>query len=350
VAANRRRLALELAGLAAVVALAVAFGARRTGAPAGVTEHRLMMGTVVTVTVRSVDSDHAAAAVEAAMDEIARVEALTSRYSDTSEVARINRSGAAGGEFLADLEVLRIIARSLDVARASAGSFDATIGPLVDIWPLDEVGSPPDEADILTALSSVGYERVAVDTVRGALSVPPGTAFDLDGIAKGYAVDRALHVLGTLGVESAVVDAGGDVGFLGEATGGSWRVGVKHPRRDGLLGVLTLDGGSVATSGDYQRFAVIGGVRYHHILDPSTGWPARGVISATVTAPDALSADALATAVFVLGPEAGMRLIEETAGVEALIVVGDDTIEDVLLSSGLTDRFSRETGSTTDGV
>lgn len=348
-AANRRRLIFELVGLAVVVSLAVVFGSRRPGAPLSVTDHRLMMGTVVTVTVRAEDPDRARAAVDAALAEIARVEALTSRYSATSEIARINALGSAGGEIVADPEVVRLIGRSLGIARASGGAFDVTIGPLVDIWPLTEGSTPPDERRILAVLPRTGYERVVVDTARGTLEVAPGTAFDLDGVAKGYAVDRAIAVLGALGVGSAVVDAGGDIGLLGEAAGGGWRVGVKDPRGEGLLGILTLTGGSVATSGDYQRFIIVDGVRYHHILDPSTGRPARGVISATVTAPDALDADALATAVFVLGAEDGMRLVEETDGVEVLIVVGDEDVDGILISAGLEGRFARASGDDDEG-
>jgi thiamine biosynthesis lipoprotein len=187
----------------------------------------------------------------------------------------------------------------------------------------------------------VGWEAVRVDTAGGVLSVLPGTAIDLDGVAKGYAVDRATAALERMGVESGVVDAGGDVGFAGASPDpAGWRVGIKHPRRDGLLGVLRLDGGGVATSGDYQRCVFVDGVRYHHILDPGTGHPAGGMMSVTVCASRCMDADALATAVFVMGAERGMALVERTPGVEALVVTSDgDAMGEVLLSTGLVGRF-----------
>ena len=120
---------------------------------------------------------------------------------------------------------------------------------------------------------------------------------------------------------------------------GGWRVGIKHPRAGDLLGVLTLDGGSVATSGDYQRYVMVDDRRFHHVLDPSTGYPARGVVSVTVTAEAAMDADALATAVFVMGPEHGMWLVEELEGVEAIIVTGEKSVGEILISSGLRGRF-----------
>ena len=145
----------------------------------------------------------------------------------------------------------------------------------------------------------------------------------------------------------AILDAGGDLRFLGEPPGGGpWTVGIKHPREDGLLGVVTVDGGSVATSGDYQHYFEVDGVRYHHILDPATGYPARGVMSVTVLTERCMDADAYATAVFVLGARRGMRLVERLDGVEAVIVTGEDAVDEVLLSSGLEGRYHPSDTST----
>ena len=175
----------------------------------------------------------------------------------------------------------------------------------------------------------------------GVRLVRKQVAIDLDGVAKGYAVDRAVAVLESMGIETGVVDAGGDVGFAGTPPGADgWRVGIQHPRQDGLLGVALLDGGGIATSGDYQRYAVVDSIRYHHILDPATGYPSRGVMSVTVATERAVDADALATAVFVLGPDEGLALIERTPGAEAVLVTGDaDSVGRVLVSSGLKEKF-----------
>ena len=147
-------------------------------------------------------------------------------------------------------------------------------------------------------------------------------AIDLGGIAKGYAVDRALRVLKAAGVSSSLVDAGGDIGLLGSKPNGApWRIGVQHPRdmRE-MIAVIEIDSGSVATSGDYERFFEHEGRHYHHILDPRSGYPARGLVSVTIIAPTCGLADALSTAVFVLGPEAGMQLLRRLPQAEGLLI------------------------------
>ena len=332
---SRRRLVIEIVAFVAVLAL-VFFLSRRARGPASVDERRLSMGTLVSVTVFGADGESSRSAIDAAFDEIARIEALTTRHSSEGAIALLNARG--GGAVSAD--GARVIARSLVASEATAGAFDITVAPLVDLWVFSEDMALPDHTEIHRALARVDYRRVTIDTTGPDVVLPSGTAVDLDGIAKGYAVDRAVAVLRALGVEAAIVDAGGDVGLLGRSPrNGAWRIGVKHPRTEGLLGVLELDGGSVATSGDYQRYAFIDGARYHHILDPSTGYPARGVISVTVAAERCIDADALATAVFVMGARAGMAFVEATDGVEAVIVTGEEGMEEVLASSGLRDRF-----------
>jgi thiamine biosynthesis lipoprotein len=343
---NRKRVALEVAALVVVVALIVTFTARRRGVRSDRhVDFRLLMGTVVSVTVLTPDEEAGRAAIEAAFDEIARVEALTTRYSGDSEISTLNAREEGFTDEPVGPEVAAIVARSLEIARASDGAFDITVAPLMALWPLTrEDFAVPDEEAVSQALRWVGWEAVRVDTATRTMTVPPGTSIDLDGVAKGYAVDRAAAVLERMGIETGVVDAGGDVGFVGAPPNSeAWRVGVKHPRGEGLLGVVSLDAGSVATSGDYQRYAVVDGVRYHHILDPGTGHPARGVTSVTISTDRCMDADALATAVFVLGPERGMALVEKLLGVEAVMVTAEgDAVGEVLLSSGLEGRFEAE--------
>ena len=341
-AIGRKRLALEVAAFLVVVALIVTFAARRRSDSDRHVDHRFMMGTIVSVTVLTPDALAGRAAIDAAFDEIARIEALTSRYLQDSEISRLNaRAEGFVGEPVSR-EVAQIVSRSLVVARASAGAFDITVTPLVDLWALNDEGfSIPGESAITAALRSVDWSAVQVDTASCTMTVQPGIAIDLDGVAKGYAVDRAVAVLEAMGIETGVVDAGGDVGFVGTPPDADvWRVGIKHPRQDGLLGVVLLDGGGIATSGDYQRYSLVDSVRYHHILDPATGYPARGVMSVTVATERAVDADALATAVFVLGPDEGLALIERTPGAAAVVVTGSgDSVGRVLVSSGLKERF-----------
>jgi thiamine biosynthesis lipoprotein len=337
---NRTRLLREILALVAVVALILVFSVRwRRGGPASIDDHRIAMGTIVSVKVFSTDGD-AAEAIEAAFEEIGRVEALATSYSPGSEVSRVNAAADGASAIPVSEELFQIVRRAIEVSSLSGGAFDVTVAPVVDLWSFDGDGVVPPREAVEAALEHVGYERILVDTAAGTLVLPRGAAIDLDAIAKGYAVDRAVAVLEAHGVERAIVDAGGDVGLLGAPPhADGWRVGVKHPRDDGLLGVLSLPAGAVATSGDYQRYAMVGGRRYHHVLDPSTGYPAGGVTSVTVVAETAMDADALATAVFVMGPDRGMRLVEELPSVEAVIIAGADGIDEILASSGLRGRF-----------
>ncbi len=332
-----RRLILEILAFVVVVLLIVVFMARRAGGPGRYDDHRLMMGTVVGVTVFAPGEGEANEAMEAAFDEVRRVEELASRYIETSLISRWNARTASADTI--DPEIAAVVARALVVAELSKGAFDPTIAPVVDLWDFEAGARVPDEDEVRGALVDVDYAFVDVRANEGVVAAPIDTELDLDGIIKGYAVDRAVEVLREADIEAAIVDAGGDVGFLGASpTGPAWRVGVKHPRRDGLIGVLAVEGGSVATSGDYQRFIEVDGVRYHHLIDPETGYPARSLSSATVWTRSALDADALATAVFVMGPEDGIALAERLDEVEALVVTADG---EVLGTEGALERFTR---------
>jgi len=330
---GRRRLFIEVAAFVGALAL-VLFLMYRARPPLSHEESRVAMGTLVSMTVIGLDEGEASSAMEDAWAEIERVDSLMTRYSDDSGVARLNARG--GGR--AERPLASVLHVALRVARTTSGAFDPTVAPLVDLWGFGEGMVLPEHADVRAALEMVDYERVRVDTTTLVVDLC-GTEVDLDGVAKGYAVDAAVSALESAGVTSALVDAGGDIGLLGRGPRRKWTIGIKDPRGEGLLGVLRLEGGSVATSGDYQRFGMVDGVRYHHILNPRTGYPARGVLSATVVCDDCVTADALATAVFVMGAVDGMAFIEATPGVEGVIVSGDESVDEVLVSSGLDDVF-----------
>ncbi len=339
---DRKRTLWSVGTLLFIIALMIVYLVRVGAVPLQFDEHRIMMGTLVSITAYANDEAAARRAVEQAFDEIARIEKATTRYSPESGVAAINARGQGEETLYIDLDVSQVIARSLYISRVSGGAFDVTVGPLVDLWSFEEGARPPDGADVERVLARIGYEAIRLHPTSGNMTLPPGAEIDLDGIAKGYAVDKAHRYLRMSGAFSgAILDAGGDLRFLGSPPGGGpWKVGIKHPRGDGLLGVVTADGGSVATSGDYQHWFELDGVRYHHILDPDTGYPARGAMSVTVLTERCMDADAFATAVFVLGPRRGMRLVEREEGVEAVIVTGEDEVDEVLLSSGLEERYT----------
>jgi len=292
------------------------------------------MGTFVQVVAAG---PGAQAAADAALQEIERLERLLDRFDPASPVSAIN---AQAGRGLVEVpaEVGEVVALALDIARRTGGAFDPTVAPLVDLWGFGSVGQgeppsrPPSPQAIEQVRRQVDYTAVRLeregDVVRVGLT-RAGMALDLGGIAKGYAADRAVAVLRAGGVSSALVDVGGEVAVLGgrPATAGSrkggegWRVGIRHPRDpQGLLTTLELTTGAVATSGDYERFFEWEGRRYHHLIDPRTGWPATGLISVSVLHESAAVADALATAVMVLGPHRGQALVREWPGAQALLV------------------------------
>jgi len=344
VTGERKRLLLEIVGFIVVVALVAVYAVRRSGGigePVTLEDQRIMMGTVVSMTVFTHDEERGRDAIEAAFAEVARVEALTSRHAEEGELSRINTAGRRRERVAVSRELATVLERSLHFSRLSGGAFDVTVAPLVALWLGPDGVRVPSAAAVRAALPKVDYRKLKVNTGAGTATLPASMTVDLDGIAKGYAVDRAVRTLRLRGIEAAIVDAGGNIGLLGEPPrGGMWRVGIKHPRGEGLLGTLFLERGSAATSGDYQHFVVVEGVRYHHILDPATGRPATGVMSVTITAARAIDADALSTTVFVLGAEKGMKLVEELDGVEAVIVTGGEAVDGIIVSSGLKERFT----------
>ncbi len=281
----------------------------------------LVMDTILRVVAYGRDVE---AALEAALTEARRLEALWDRHRQGSEIWRVNRS--AGSEPVSvSPETVALLQAALQFAELTGGALDVTIGPVVDLWGFGsgEGRIPPGQL-LREALHLVDYRKVRTDAERGTVGLAEeGMSLDLGAVAKGAAVDALWSVLKEAGVRSALVDLGGNIRLLGSPPGRpEWLIGVQDPRDPSrLLGYLRLAGGAVATSGDYQRYFMVGGRRYHHILDPRTGWPAAEVASVTVWAPTALQADALSTALFVLGPERGYEMACSLPGVEALFVL-----------------------------
>lgn len=282
-----------------------------------------MMDTVVSIRVYEGDGrDQVERIVEAAFAEIERLEGILSGWVSTSDISRIN-DAAGGNPISVSPETWQVILSTQEFSRLTEGAFDITIGAVMRLWDFQSTEAHvPDETAIQTSLRLVGPQQVLLDSVNVKIGLRKrGAAIDLGGAAKGYAVDKAIAVLKEWGVKAAMVDAGGDIGLLGrKSRDETWKIGIRHPRLPGeIIEVLEVDSGAVATSGDYERFFLQNNIRYHHILEPYTGMPARGAVSVTILANTALEADILATAVFVLGPEKGMALIEQLGGVEGII-------------------------------
>jgi thiamine biosynthesis lipoprotein len=285
-----------------------------------------MMGTYVTVFVSGPESV-ASDAASAALDRMEEVDDKFHTRNPESPVYAFNENDVP----IADEEVVGVVRAALELSRKTDGAFDITVAPLVELWGFfgDSPRLPgPDE--VRKKLALVGYERVAIED--GELrKLVDGTRIDLGAIAKGYAVGEGVKVLQGCGINSALIDAGGDIYALGRRDGAPWKVGIRSPRGEDLLGYIEVEDLAVMGSGDYERFFMEDGVRYHHIIDPATGYPARELTGITVACPDPMMADAWATALFVAGPERGIEIVEAEQDLETIMVKQDGTL---VVSSG----------------
>ena len=278
---------------------------------------RVQMGTLVTLVAVHAEVDAARRLVDNGFATMERLEAILSRYRPESAVGRLN---ASGGLAEAPPELLDVLGTGQRISRLSGGAFDPTVLPLLEAYrrSFDATGRPPDRASVRAALELVDHRRLRVEG-RAVRLERPGMAVTLDGIAKGYVVDRTVAALVERGAERILVDAGGDVATGGQvAEARPWRVGVED---EGAAGgdVVELTSGSIATSGDGVH-AFTADRRHHHILDPRTGASPERTRSVSVTAPSAMLADALSTALMVLGPDDGFRLLRAVDGAEGVVV------------------------------
>jgi thiamine biosynthesis lipoprotein len=282
------------------------------------------------VQIHAASSDQARLAASAAIHEVLRIEAKYSRYREDSVVSRVN--AAAGGEPVAiDAETAALLAFADAAYRNSGGLFDPTSGVLRRAWDFRQARVPT-PSELAPLLARVGWERVerGAGTVRLA---DPGMELDFGGFGKEYAVDRAAAVLVALGASSAMVNLAGDLAICGTQPDGTpWRVGVTHPRRkQAVIATLPVASGALATSGDYERFIEVDGVRHCHILDPRTGRSARGFQSVTVVAPSCLVAGSATTIAMLKGAEEGLRWLREL-GLAHLCVLDDGQVVDATAS------------------
>jgi thiamine biosynthesis lipoprotein len=276
------------------------------------------------VQIHADDVRVAEAQANAAIAEVQRIEAKYSRYRGDSLVSRIN-AAAGKGAVEVDEETLRLLMFADACHRQSEGLFDATSGVLRRAWNFREARVPA-QAALEALLPLVGWDKVEIEGTRVRLA-QPGMELDFGGFGKEYAVDRAARVMREAGAASAMVSLAGDIAILGPQPGaGPWRVGIRHPRRDDkLLATLPVSSGALATSGDYERFIEVDGVRHCHILDPRTGRSLRGQQSVTVQAASCLIAGSATTIAMLKGREAGLAWLEEL-GVPHLAVAGDGTV------------------------
>jgi len=284
-------------------------------------EQREMMGTIweVQIVLHGGERSKAQQAVADVFAELARIDQVMSEWRPDSPISALNAS-AGGPPVELPQELVDMIRRSIEFGRLSGGAFDITWHGMAGLWHFDEQFHVPSQAEVEAALKSVDYRRIRIE--GRAVAIPAGFSLGLGGIAKGYAIDRAGSVIRSAGFPDFLVNGGGDVLTGGSRGNRPWRVGVRAPRGGpaDLMARVDVSDEAIVTSGDYERYRIVDGVRYHHIIDPRNGWPASLCQSVTVVAPSAEQADALATAVFVLGPEKGLALVAGQDRVDVLVV------------------------------
>lgn len=270
--------------------------------------------------------------IEEIFAEVDRINALMSTYVESSRISEINRD-AASRPIIAGDELFGLIRRSLDISVLTNGAFDITYESVGQHYDFRE-RQRPDDGTVETEKQNIDYRYVQVDEASSSVRfLKEGVRINLGGIAKGYVVERGINILLGLGIEHAIVTAGGDSRLLGDRRGRPWIVGIRDPREEGQVAIsVPLVDEAISTSGDYERYFDEDGVRYHHIIRPSTGEPAGGVHSATVFGPDAVITDALSTSVFVMGVEKGLTLIATLPDYESIVI---DSEGSVYYSDGL---------------
>jgi thiamine biosynthesis lipoprotein len=287
---------------------------------------QILMGTFAHIIAVAGHRDIAQKGTDEAFISLRQIEAIASTHLEDSEISRVNAKAFLEPVKVSD-PLFEILQAAVDYGKLTKGAFDITVGPLIEVWQAAaDTNSVPEPNQLEEALTKVGYDKIRLDpnneTVRFSVE---GMKLDLGGIAKGYAIDRAIDALKQAGAVGGMVDVGGDIRCFGIPAGGkkNWLIGLQDPdlsQKEQNLLVLKLGDAAVATSGDYRRFVLIGGEKHSHIVNTHTGQSAVALSSVSVITEKAVDADALATGVSVLGPEDGLKLIDSLDNTEAIII------------------------------
>ena len=295
---------------------------------------RPLMGTEFKVTIWAAAGREPAAAtiIAEVLDEVAKLEGRISSWQSDSDTTRVNTEA---GKFPIEVspELHELLTIAIRWARRTGGAFDVTGGPLYELWGEARRQKTLPSAEAINAvLPQVGYQNIELGDETVRLSTA-GMRLGFGSIGKGFAADQAAAKLRASNFTNFIVDAGGDLVVSGRHGDSPWSVGIRHPRTEELLAMTELTDSAIATSGDYEQYLLADGRRFSHIIDPRSGWPVETVASVVVTAATGADADALATGLFVLGPDQGIALVEQISSVEALFVMGDGALHH---SAGLT--------------
>ena len=305
------------------------------------------MGSELQLSAWTADEKRAVEMFDQVHREFDRLENLLSVWKDGSDVIRINNS-AGIAPVKVDRDTIEVLRVARDAGDITGGKFDITFGALSDIWRFDhdQDNVIPERRLIEPRLKHIDYRAVEIDSTAGTAFINrPNVRIHLGGIGKGFAIDRAVAMFKARGLTDFMIQFGGDLYVSGTDRGKPWKLAIADPRgRHDPFATLQITDGTFSTSGDYERFFIKDGKRYHHLIDPDFGEPAMGCRSVTIVANRAVMADVLSTGVFIMGPAEGMKLIESLPDVEGVIVTADN---EVLISTGLRGRLEvvRKPGS-----
>ena len=286
-------------------------------------ESSILMGSSFEITVVAEDEDFAKESLAIAKKEIIRIENLISSWDQKSETSRINRNAGIAAVKVSK-ELFDLIFRAQQISKLSSGAFDLTFAAIDKLWNFDGRESEMPNPDTLKAsVFNIGYQLIELDEESLTVFLPKkGMKIGFGAIGKGYAADRAKQLLVERGVLGGIINASGDMNTWGtKPDGSSWTIGIVNPMNNKkVFSWFSLEHNAVVTSGDYEKFTQINGRRYSHIIDPRTGIPSQGIVSCTVFAGKAELADAIATAIFVMGVESGLFLIDQLPDIEAILI------------------------------
>ncbi len=291
--------------------------------PSSYKKSKALLDTFVTITVTADSQDTADIAIENSFDVIERFGNLVNFFSDESELSAINRNAGIRAVRVSP-ETLDVMEKALFVSEKSGGAFDPTIGPEIKLWDFLNKTKPSD-AEIKKNLPLVNYKNIIIDRGKSTVFLKKkNMLLDLGGIAKGYAADLAVQALKQKGISAGLVAVAGDIKAFGlKPDKKPWVVGIKNPRQksndDELIARIQLSGKAISTSGDYERYFIMDGRRFHHLLTPQTGYPASACRSVSVISDEGAIADGFSTALFILGPEKGLELAKKM-GMDAMII------------------------------
>ena len=284
------------------------------------TEDAAIMGTTIRVEVWHTDASVRQQGIDKVIEEMERINRLMSPYIEQSQLSKINKY-AHEGPVEVDRDLFELIERSIEFSQLSNGAFDITYASVGHLYNYRKEIKPSAE-EVAAAKLLIDYKNLVLDKEQLTVSyLKHGVKIDLGGIAKGFAVDQSIQYLRDLGIKHALVSAGGDTRLLGDRRGRAWLVGIRDPANtEEVIVMLPLQDEALSTSGDYERFFIEDGEKYHHIIHPTTGNSAGEVRSASILASDAVTTDALSTSIFVMGPNKGLELLDSLENVEGVIV------------------------------